>query len=119
MIGSRTMKCALAVAALAVATACAPSPDQITATYFSPNAFSGMNCGQLLTERAAIAQRLPDLVARQDRAASQDAAMVTGAVLLLPIAGLFAAGGEDHSAEIASLRGQADAVAAAIRASGC
>lgn len=98
---------------------CAKKPEDIPATFVSPAMYERSTCNQLAAERTAVFTALNEKTAAQNRARGNDTAIVTGAVLLLPIAGLFAMGGSDYETEIASLRGQLNAIDGAYRAKRC
>ena len=107
----------IAAASLTLA-ACAQSPDSIAARSVSPALYSGMTCPQINAEALRINARLADLTGRQQSAASSDAAM-TAVTLVLFWPAAFFVGHTDHSADIAQLRGEAEALTAAARSRGC
>jgi hypothetical protein len=115
------MKRGFILAAVAATTlaGCAPGLDQIGTAFVSPSAFASLSCSQLVNELAIIEPRLAEAEALQTAEATHDAVVVTGAVLLLPIAGLMAAGGPDYSTDIASMRGQIEAIETVARARNC
>lgn len=113
----------ISIAALVAASlflgACAQSPDKITPAYVSHTPFLSMDCRALSAEAASLNRRVADLTGKQDKAANNDAALTAVAVILFWPAAFFVAGGEDHAAELAQLRGQAEAITQAAQQKGC
>lgn len=109
---------AITTAAALTLAACAQSPDRIEATDVSPALYAGQSCATLNTEAQRINSRLADLTGRQQRASSNDAAL-TAVSLILFWPAAFWIGNQDHAPEIARLRGEAQAVAAAAQQRGC
>ena len=107
-----------AAAALALA-GCATSPDQITAASVSPTLYSGLDCRQITDEAQRINSRLANITGAQQGRANRDTTMMAvGTIVFFPA--LFFVGlGQDHAAEIAQLRGEAEALSHAARARGC
>ena len=109
----------LATAAALALAGCATSPDQITPSSVSPALYSGQSCAALNTEAHRINSRLAAVTGAQQSRASRDTAMTATAVILFWPAAFFIGAGQDHAAEIAQLRGEAEALAHAARARGC
>jgi hypothetical protein len=107
------------VAALVLATGCSTASKDIATAYVSPTPYQALGCDQLAVESARIQTRSQQLVSRLDKAAENDKAiMVVGAVLFWPA--LFALGGtKEQEAEFARLKGENDAVQAAVNVKGC
>lgn len=85
----------------------------------SPTLFAGMNCTQMNAEATRISQRLTTLTGAQQTAADNDAALTAVSLILFWPAAFFISGGTDNASEIASLRGQAEALASAAAQRGC
>lgn len=108
----------LSLCAALTLAACADDPSTIPAQYVSPSTYSGLSCRQLNAEARAVNNALVQATGAQQRQADNDEAMTAVALILFwPAA--FAIGGNDNSAQIANLRGQAEAISAAARAKGC
>jgi hypothetical protein len=105
------------VAALALA-GCAADPASIAPAYVSPTAYSGYDCRAMNAEAARLNARLASVTGQQQEAANNDAAMAAVALVLFWPA-LFAMGNGDQSAELARLRGEAEALQSAAIARGC
>lgn len=98
-----------ACAALSL-TACATSPDKISASYVSPLQYQSYDCGQIRGELVRISQRVDEVTGQQRKQASNDAlAMGVGLVLFWP-ALFFLAGGNDKKEELGRLKGEYDAL---------
>lgn len=104
--------------ATCLVSACARQPTAIAPADVSPGAYSELGCKALATELYSAETKLGQLSAAQSAEASKDAAWVAGGVLFLPVA-LVAAGGADHSGEIATLKGQQNALKAQMVSQGC
>ena len=113
------LKCFMVLSALVLVSACAKKPEDIAAAFVSPSMYDRSSCNQLAAERNAVFTALNEATAAQQRARGNDTAIVTASILLLPIAGLFAMGGSDYETQIASLRGQMNAIDATYRAKSC
>jgi hypothetical protein len=107
------------VVALVLATGCSTASKDIATAYVSPTPYQALGCDQLAAESTRIQTRSNQLASRLDKAADNDKAiMVVGAVLFWPA--LFALGGtKEHEAEFARLKGENDAVQAAVNLKGC
>lgn len=109
---------ALAIGAIGV-SGCAPDPSKVVATYVSPAMFASYSCRQIITERNAVVVKVNELNAVQKKEADDDAALVgVGAILFWP-ALLFLGSGQDVSPQLASIKGQYDALTAAGTEKGC
>ncbi|MDO9638596.1 MAG: hypothetical protein Q7J44_08640 [Pseudotabrizicola sp.] len=100
------------LAATLVLTACANQPDKVVATYVSPTTYSSFNCRQIISERNRIVQKVNELSGVQKKKADNDAAaMGIGMILFWPA--LFAlGGGSDVEPQLASMKGNYDALTA-------
>jgi hypothetical protein len=106
-----------AVAALGLA-ACAPDPNTVAPAYISPTAYAGLSCAALNGEAQRINARVAQVAGQQAQAASNDAAM-TAVTLILFWPAAFMLGSGDQSAELARLRGEAEALRMAALQKGC
>ena len=113
------MKQLLTCVALSVAlTACASSPDQVSPSYISPLAYSGADCDQLRAELIRVSDQVRVVSGQQRSAATRDAVAVTvGVVIFWPA--LFLLMGGSKKDELASLKGQYDALRSAAIAKKC
>lgn len=115
----RMMIAMLAGAGAVALSACAQSPDSITARPVSGVAYQGLDCAGLQREENRVVTTLNERVAGQRQARDNDNAIVGASVILLPIAGLAAMGGNDFADEIGQLRGEVQALDQAQAAAGC
>ena len=101
--------------ALALAlSACAKNPDAITAMSMPPNAYAGLSCEQLASERSKSAAAL-DAVSQQQRSAVTGDAV--GVFLIgVPMSSLT---GGDKEGFVAQHKGEVIAIDAARRNKGC
>lgn len=112
-------KIIFSTAIVSILTACAPSPDRVSASYVSPVVFEGQSCKKLMTERNKIASDVNLLTAEQRKSSTNDA-WATGVALVLFWPAAFAlALTEDQSAQLAQAKGNFDAVEAQMRNKGC
>jgi hypothetical protein len=108
-----------AVACASLLSACASSPDKISASYVSPIQYSNYDCDQLRQELARINGRVGQLTGRLDEAASNDKAiLIAGGLLFWPA--LFELGGtKQQEAELSRLKGEYDALQQANTSKKC
>lgn len=99
------------VAALAACVgACAKSADQIAAAYVSPITYERYTCQQLGEEIQRVSGRVGELTGMQNQKATNDAvAMTVGMVVFWP-ALFFIKGNDQQAGELATMRGQMDAI---------
>jgi hypothetical protein len=107
----------LAGAAVALG-ACAQQPENVAATYTSRNVYSHLSCAQLNEEARLLSARLAEVTGQQERAANGDAAL-TAVTLVLFWPAVFFIGHGDKAAELARLKGEAEAIQSAGVAAGC
>ena len=105
------MKRIIATAAVAALVAgCAQDPKDIQASYTSPILYQNLNCDQLAQEGQRVSSKAAELTGTQTQKASGDAvAMGVGLVLFWP-ALFFIKGDKETASELASLKGQMDAI---------
>jgi hypothetical protein len=89
---------------------CASKSKDISAAYVSPTAYSGLTCEQLAVEAQTISRRAIVASGQQDRARSGDVVKTTVGVVLFWPALLFNEGDGAKAAEVASLKGQMQAI---------
>ena len=86
--------------------ACAQKPEDIQASYISPNTYANLNCGQLRAEAARVDNAYTRAAAAQNKARSNDTA---GVILLgLPVSSLS---GANQAAQIGDLKGRQEVLA--------
>lgn len=112
------MKPILACAAALTLAACAPDPAGVAPAWVSPAAFAGLDCRALTAEAGRLSARIATVTGQQHEAATADATNAVIAALIFWPAILFI-GGDDQSAELARLRGEAEALQSAARDRGC
>ncbi|MEM9107536.1 MAG: hypothetical protein AAGC96_17965 [Pseudomonadota bacterium] len=107
------------IAALSLISGCASQPGAVTASYVSPTVYASSSCQQITEERARIAEKVAEVAGEQQKKATGDAVAVgVGVVVFWPALFLLAAG-KDKEAELASLKGNYDALNAAGVQKGC
>ncbi len=95
---------------LAMVSGCAARPSQIDGTYVSPAIYKDYTCDQLLSERRTIVENVRVITKQQaDKAGGDAVAVGVGVVLFWPALFLLAAG-KDREAELASYKGNYDAI---------
>lgn len=102
---------ALAMSGFIVLGACAEKASNIEAAAISTAAYDGWSCTKLSSEKAFVDSALVQKSAVQDKAASTDAWMVF--LIGIPTSGGGIAG------EVASLKGQQEALRQALRDKNC
>jgi hypothetical protein len=112
---------AAALAATLVMSGCATQPSNVTAAYVSAMKFEGQGCERLLREAEDIDIRLRQVTGTLQTRANTDAVLVgVGLLLFWPaLLALPATGGKAEEAELARLKGEADAVTRAIKDRNC
>lgn len=108
----------LALTAAVGLAACAPNPETVAPAYISPTAYAGLSCTALNAEAARLSQRLAQVTGEQQAAAQADATN-TAIALILFWPAVFFVGNSDQSAELARLRGEAEALRLAALQRGC
>ncbi|MEX3006940.1 hypothetical protein [Hoeflea sp. TYP-13] len=95
----------IAVAAAAVLSGCAKSPESIAPAYVSTTTYSGWSCSQLKREATHLDNALASASAQQEKARGND---VAGVIFIgLPVSTLS---GDNIAPQIANLKGQKEAV---------
>lgn len=98
---------------------CATKPDQIQGIYVSPATYSSWSCQAISAERKRVVNKVNELNGTQSKKSSNDAiAMGVGLVLLWP-ALFFLASESDLEPQIASLKGNYDALTSVGNQKGC
>ena len=90
--------------------ACATRPDDISASYVSPMQYEGYSCPQLREEAARVSARATEVSGVQNSKANNDAVATGVALVVFWPAAFFLKGDGTTAAEIASLKGQMDAI---------
>jgi hypothetical protein len=94
--------------------ACAQSPEDIQPAYVSSIPYESWTCPQLVEEQQHLTEALATASAHQAQAHSND---IAGVVLLgLPVASMS---GANMKPQIATMKGDQDAVRRASRKAGC
>lgn len=100
-------------AAIAGTSACATHPNNIQAAYVSPIAYSNYSCDQLRFENDRLGRRVSQVTGQQAKRASDDSwALGVGLVLFWPA--LFFMANGDQKEELSRLKGEHDALQAAV-----
>lgn len=98
-------------------SACATTPEKITAAPVSPLAYNSLSCAQIGREAARVNNELGIASSEQTKAANNDAAMTAVGLILFWPAVFFIKGGDDAS--VARLKGEANALRQAAVQKGC
>ena len=116
-----TMKAAALVvfSGLGFLVGCAPQPENVVASYVSPNTYSNYSCKQIISERNVVVGKVNELNGIQEKKANDDAVAVGVATVLFWPAAFLIAGGSDVSPQLATMKGNYDALTAAGKAKNC
>ncbi len=105
--------------ALSLLGACASQPEKIQATYVSPSTYSSYSCKSIVAERNSVVNKVNELSGAQKKKATNDAVATGVALVLFWPAAFLVAAGSDLEPQIASLKGNYEALTAAGRQKGC
>jgi len=115
-----TIKAILAaLIAASILSGCAQKSDKITASYMPATTYQGLSCEQMRAEAVTLNTKAKLLGATQDAKASGDAAKTAVAVVLFWPALFLISGDGANAAELAEVKGRADALRTAAAASNC
>jgi hypothetical protein len=89
---------------------CATRSENVTATYVSPIQYQSYTCQQLREEAARVSAKAAAASGVQDSKANGDAIATGVAVVIFWPAAFFLKGDGSTAAELASLKGQMDAI---------
>ena len=89
---------------------CASSADEIAPSYVSPVQYENYTCQQLAEEAQRVSERASAAAGIQDQARTNDAVMTTVGVVIFWPSLFFLKGNGPQAAELASLKGQMEAV---------
>ena len=98
---------------------CAPQPESVVASYVSPNTYSSYSCKQIISERNMVVGKVNELNGIQEKKANDDAVAVGVATVLFWPAAFLIAGGSDVSPQLATMKGNYEALTAAGTAKNC
>lgn len=108
----------IALLCAVAAAGCAPKPEEVVGTYVSPSTYSSYSCKQIITERNLVVQKVNELSGVQSKKAEDDSAKTAiGIVLFWPA--LFFVGHDDVAPQLATAKGNYDALTAAGTTKGC
>ena len=107
-----------ALCAALVLSACASSPDNISAQYVSPMQYQSYTCAQIEEELRGISSRVATLTGQQRRRANQDA-WATGVGIVIFWPALFFLMRGDKAEELGRMKGEYDALVSAGRTKNC
>ena len=100
-------------------TGCASKSEDISPSYVSPMNYQNYTCDQLIQEGRSVSSRAAIASGQQDKARSRDSVKTgVGIVLFWPVL-LFTDGDGQKAAELASLKGQMDAIEQAAIQKNC
>lgn len=99
------MRLALGLGAIGVLSACAASPESISASYVSPISYNNFSCADLAGKSARVDSALVQASSLQEQAHGND---VVGVLLIgVPVSTLS---GTNVAPQVASLKGQQEAI---------
>jgi hypothetical protein len=102
---------AIYVVPLALALAgCASRSSDIVAAYVSPLQYQSFSCEQLREEAARVSARAAIASGAQDQNATNDTIVTTAAVVIFWPAAFFIKGNGANAQEVATLKGDMDAI---------
>jgi hypothetical protein len=105
------MRIPVALGAVAVLSACASSPDDISTAYVSELQYKDYSCEQVEMERTRVSQRADDLHASLKKTADNDTAqMAVGMILFFPVLFFLEGGDGPEAQEYSRLKGEAQAL---------
>jgi len=100
-------------------TACATSPNSMTASYVSPLIYQSYDCQQLIMESDRVSRRVQSMHAKLDDKSSSDTTTMTVGLILFWPALFFLDGDDDGAIEYKRLMGESEAVQQAAVAKKC
>lgn len=100
-------------------SACATRPENIAARYVSPTTYRAWNCVQLQEERIRLDGEVARVANLQRENANADAALLTVGLVIFWPALIGMAATTDRREELGRLRGEHEAVHAALREQNC
>lgn len=104
----RTIVSILPAAALTVG--CASRSEDVSAAYVSPIMYNSYSCGELGMEAQRVSAAAAGASGAQDSQRTKDAVVTTAAVVIFWPAAFFVGGDNAKTAELASLKGQMQAI---------
>ena len=108
--GKSVKQLMFSMATMLVLAACASKSADIEASYVSPVAYQNYTCEQLQAEAQGVSQRAAIAAGQQDKVRRKDQVKTTvGVVLFWPVL-LFNEGDGQKATELASLKGQMNAI---------
>lgn len=111
-------RAAVLLATASMVSACASSPDNISASYISPAQYGTYDCAAVQQELVRVGARVNEVAGVQRRKAKNDqVAMGVGLVLFWPALFFLASG--DKKEELGRLKGEHDALQQAAIQKGC
>jgi len=114
------MKSGIAIVAVAaLLSGCATSPKNIEASYVSPVSYQRMSCAELTAEAQRVSNAAAAATGRQSQQAGSDAAAMTVSMLIFWPAIFFVGGDKGNAVELASLKGQMQAIEAVNTEKNC
>lgn len=109
----------LMMAGALLLSACATRPENVAARYVSPNTYRAWNCAQLQEERIRLDGEVARVANLQRENANADAALLTVGLIIFWPALIGMAATTDRREELGRLRGEHEAVQAALREHNC
>ena len=89
---------------------CAKPSDEIRPSYISPIQYQNYDCQQIGAEMQRVSQRANEAAGVQDDKAESDALVTAAAIVVFWPAAFFVGGDGQTAAELASLKGQFEAL---------
>ena len=113
-LAMKLFRASMSLSILAVAiSACATKSSEIAPTYVSPVQYQNYDCQQLGVEAQSVSQQAAIASGQQDKIRQDDTIKTTvGAVIFWPVL-LFNSGDGNQASQVASLKGQMQAIQSA------
>jgi hypothetical protein len=90
--------------------ACASYSEKVAATSVSPIIYENLTCRQIAEEASRVSRRAAEVAGVQDSQATKDSVVTGVAIVVFWPAAFFVGGDRGNAAELARLKGEADAL---------
>ncbi len=115
----KTHRILAAVAATSLLAACATNPANIQPAYVSPILYESLTCDQLSIEAQRVSSQVLVATGQQTSKANRDAVAMTVSMVIFWPAIFFVQGDQGNAAQLASLKGQMQAIQQANTTNNC
>lgn len=97
---------------------CTPKAENVAPDFVSKDKYETLSCSALTSERNDVVRQVNTLSAEQNKGAKDDAVAVAAGILVWP-AFIYLAKDNDKSEQLASAKGEYDALTAQMKEKGC